>query len=960
MTLPRSNLAIRLVPLLAATLLASCGESTAPSTSGAAAGALAAKCGGTIPQTGLAAIIPNSGRKLTPIGRLSKVGNFPTGGAITPNGRYYWSASAGLGTNDLQIVDLASGSVIQKLPMPGTYGQVIFSADGKTAYASGLSKGTSPTDGPTMGDNGDVIHVFSIDPATGLASEQMPFTLPATQGGSARINSLPPNPNLPSFPVGMALTADGKTLLVALYNADKLAVIDTASGSSSTVNTGAYPYHVAIERSGRYAYVSNAYDGTLTRVDLTNTATTSTVYCLGDPARLPATCPTLNTADNSQPQYVLPDPNADRLFVAVTNQDGVAVVDTKMNAVTKFISLKRPEGYGTQPVSLALAPDGSTLYVAEAGDNAIAAIALSDRADGSAKAFDVIGKLPTADYTSDVDVTPDGCTLVWTAARGFGAGPNPNYGTTYAPAVAPVDSYVPALLTGYVGVLPTPADAAFRTTTALVDRAARPDNRVATPPADTPLHGAKQADGSYAPSDKIKYVFYIVRENRTYDQIFGADTRGNGRADLEVFGDNGKAGPTGGITPNAHALSRAFSLLDNFYEDSEVSTDGHVITSGAYATNYDTKSLHQDYGGRGRPSDIGTYPISFPPNYFLFDQAATQNIRFRIYGERSGGAYPLGVDGRPTFAAVQAASDPAYPSNLFLGCIGPNSAPGYPNVPTCAFDAGLGTTPALAQSRINVFNAEFALQVATCTAATIGTPACLVPAFNYLIMVSDHTNGNGVGNRSPQSMVADNDLGIGQFVDIVSHSAIWPQTAIFIVEDDAQDGPDHVDAHRSVAFVVSPYAKRGGQAVHTRYDQVSVIRTIELITGLQPLSLFDAVATPMYDLFTATPDNTPYTAIMPTQSLTELNTANTASAAMSAVLPWDQLDAVPQAVSDYLIWKAVHGESSTPPAPGPNASASEHARAQGVMALYARHKDSPETARRAIRDFLSAHRDADD
>ena len=921
---------MRLLAFAAMAVLVACHRSNAPSTN--TLSPIVGKCGAPIPLTGQVITIANSGRRLTPVGRMTKVGNFPTGGAITPDGKFYWSASAGLGTNDLQIVDLTTGAVVQKLPMPGTYGQIVFTSDGKTAYASGLSKGTSPTDGPTMGDAGDVIHVFAIDPNSGTITEKTPFTLPATQGGSGRINALPPNPNLVNFPVGMALTTDGKTLVVALYNADKAAIINTASGSVSTVNTGAYPYHVGIERKGRYAYVANAFDGSLTKIDLTNSAgTPSTVTGLGGP----------KGDRNAQPQYVLADPNNDRLFVAVTDHDGIAVISTTNDTVSRYIDLKRPEGFGTQPVSLALAPDSSTLYVAEAGDNAIAAIALTDRSDGSSKAYDVIGKLPTADYASDVDVTPDGCTLVWTAAKGIGAGPNPNYGTTYAPAVAPVDSYVPALLTGYVGVLPTPSDAAFRTTSMLVDQAVHPDNFASAPP-DTPLHGAKKSDGSYTPSSKIKYVFYIVKENRTYDQIFGSDRRGNGQANLEVFDDNGVAGPTGGITPNAHEITRQWSLLDNFYENSEVSTDGHVITSGAYANNYSTKSLHQDYGGRGRPSDIGTFPVSFPPNYFLFDQAATQGISFHVYGERSGGLYPGAVDTRSTLAQVQANSDPAYASNLFLGCVGPNTAPNYPNVSTCAFDAGRGLTPPLAQSRIDVFENVFKAQLA----------AGQVPAFNYLIMVSDHTNGNAVGNRDPRAMVADNDLAIGQFVDIVSHSSIWSQSAIFIVEDDAQDGPDHVDAHRSICYVASPYAKRGGGAIHTRYNQLSVIRTIELITGLKPLSLFDAVATPMYDVFTATPDVSPYVAVTPQQSLTALTTAKTATAAMSKALPWDVEDAVPQELSDYILWKSVYGEASTPPPAGPNASSAEHQRAVHALDLYRKGGN--------VRSYLTDNRDPDD
>ncbi len=969
------------LPLLVGFLLSACGNSHVPdhSVSVAAPGptdtpspatpvtpptpilvSVPGKCAATVAVPQETHFVPNSGKRVTPLGRITKVGNFPTGGAITPDGRFYWSAAAGLGTNDLVIVELATGKVMQKLPMPGTYGQVIFSADGKTAYASGISKGSSPTSGPTMGDNGDVIHVFLVDTISGTAVEKPIIILPTANNpnSSARTNTLPPNPNLPSFPVGMALTPDGKTLVVALYSADVVAVINTATGAGVTVATGKYPFHVAIERSGRYAYVTNAYDGSLTRVDLTNTGTTAmttTVTGLGGPG-----------GDiNAQPQYVLADPKSDTLYVAVTNQDGIAVVNSATNTVIKFISLKRPEGYGTQPTALALAPDGGTLYVSLAGDNAVAAIALTTR--GTLKQYDLIGKIPTADYTSDIDITPDGCTLVWTSARGFDPKPNPNYGVIYAPGVAPVDSYVPALLTGFVGVLPTLSDAGFASLTAMVDANLRPTN-FSGPPADgTPIHGAANATG-FAPSAQIKYVFYIVKENRTYDQIFGSDLRGDGQANLEVFGDNGKAGPSGGITPNAHALSRQFQLFDNMLEDSEVSTDGHVITTGSYASNYDTKSLHADYAGRGRPTDLGLYPVSFPPKFFLFDQAATQGVSFHVYGERSGGLYPAGVDAhtRSTAAQAQANSDASYPSNAFLGCIGPNTAPGYPDVASCTFDCGLGcnqTMPpaaAKSQSRMDIFNSVFTSQVASCTAQTIGTAACQVPSFNYLIMVSDHTNGNGAGNRDPKAMVADNDYGIGQFVDVVSHSAIWPNTAIFIVEDDAQDGPDHVDAHRSILYVASPYAKHGGSLNHTRYDQYSVVRTLELMLGLQPLALYDATATPLYDAFTTKPDLAPYTAIKPTQNLFALSKGATKSAALSAALPWDTIDAVPQQISDRILWESVYGDDIPAPPPGPNASTAEQARTLNVLRLFEKTQSNPAQAKKALRALLVGKTDTAD
>ena len=206
-------------------------------------------------------------------------------------------------------------------------------------------------------------------------------------------------------------------------------------------------------------------------------------------------------------------------------------------------------------------------------------------------------------------------------------------------------------------------------------------------------------------------------------------------------------------------------------------------------------------------------------------------------------------------------------------------------------------------------------------------------------MPSDHTNGTTPGARDPLAMCADNDLGLGQLVDLISHSKIWSQSVIFVVEDDSQDGADHVDAHRAPAFVIGPWVKHGGSVVHTHYDQLSVIRTIELILGLQPLSVFDAVATPMYDAFSTTPDNTPYTAIMPTQNIQAVNPANAANAVLSAHMPLEHMDAVPQEISDRILWQRVYGASSTPPHPGPNASRLEHQRAVLAMDAYLHGRD---------------------
>jgi YVTN family beta-propeller protein len=951
---------IRLLTALAVAATAGCGHSdpAVPQTTG-----LVGKCGTPLPATATVRIA-NSGRKLAPLGRMTTVGDFPTGGRLSPDGRFYWSVSAGHGRNDVQIVDVASGAVAQVLPLPGSYGQMAFSADGARAYVSGTPIGGSVPTGPTRGDGGDVVHVFDVD-ASGHAVEVDPFALPSTTGGSGRLNGFPPDPTLPNSPAGLAVSPDGQKLVVALYNADRAVIIDTASGATSTVDVGAYPFAVGFERSGRYAYVSNAYDGSLTRIDVVAGVPTATITGLGGPAG----------DRNSQPQYVLGDPTRDVVYVAVTNHDGVAIVDTATDRVLHYVDLKLAAGYGAQPVALALSPDAATLYVADAGENAVVAIALADRADGSARAFDVIGKLPTADYTTDVAVTLDGCTLIWQAGRGIGTGANPLYTSSHgypavnndtSPDVSPYPSYIADLLIGRVGVLPAPTDAGFAQLTPLVDAAQQPENARAAP-ADTPVTGP----GGGA-SDKIKYVFYVVKENRTYDQIFGSDRRGAGDPTLQVLEDNcGESNtqfqgadrnhPGCGITPNQHALSRDFVLLDNFYEDSEVSVDGHAITTGAYATNYSLKSMHQDYSGRTRPAnEVGVFPVTFPPKHFLFDQAATQGITFRNYGELSGGAAPgVSNDGRLTYLQVIANSDTAvYPNNLFNGCVNNTNAP---NNPTCAFDCGLGCKSAapLALSRIDAFNLQFQAQLLTGT----------VPHFNYLIMMSDHTNGVGDGARDPLAMCADNDLGVGQLVQLLSASSIWPQTVVFVVEDDAQDGADHIDAHRAPAIVAGPYVKRGGSVVHTRYDQLSVIRTMELILGLEPLSVFDAVATPMYDVFTPTPDLTPYAAIQPEKDLLAVcpcapegngaagQALARANAALSDALPYSQVDRVPQSINDRLLWQRVFGTRLPVPRSGPNASRREQARAQAALATFERYRKNPRDAREELGELLTGDDD---
>jgi YVTN family beta-propeller protein len=960
------------------------------------------------PSTGLFV----NGRMLDPVGRMTTLGAFPTGGALSPDGRFYWAVDAGRDANAVRIVAVASGAVTQTLPIPGGYVGIAFAPDGRRAYVSG-QPGDDDLDPAAKGKDGDVIHVYDIDVASGRAAERDPIGLPDARDGAAARDELPQASGVNAWPEGLAVTPDGRRLVVALGQADQVAIIDLASPKSiALADVGRYPYGVAVDPRRPRAYVTNERDGTVTVLDLPSGKTVTTIGVGGPRGNAYA-----------HPQGIVADPTRDAVYVTVTDRDLVAAIDTGRLKLQKLIDVGRPQGIGAAPVSAAVAADGRTLYVADAGEDAVVGIALADRPSvkpvarrfrrartlaqiaryrslarrarskkrraslrrklltgkpvkgcsgpsdaqdaaygkralealasrdraarkGASKAkrraafkkairkarsrtraivacekgvaigakrFDLLGRLPTAAYTTDVEATPDGKQLVWLAAKGLGSGPNQG------------DKSVKQQITGRAGVLPTPTDVELAGFTRRADKQVEPTN-LGPAPAGSPVAGP-----GGGPSDKIKYVFYVVKENRTYDQIFGSEPRGRGDPSRELFDDNDVPGPTGGVTPNAHALTRTFPLMDSVYANSEESTTGHKITAGGYANDYTNRSIETQRKRKGNP-DI--FPIGSPPNAFVFDQAVRQNLTFRAYGELGAGNQPFANDGRPTYDAVAANTDYSYPSQIFGTCRPSIPVPaGAPLATRCTTDAGaVGVTngaPAV-NSRVRAFSTQFEQQLAAGT----------VPRFNYLILFNDHTDGTTPGVYTPKADLADNDLALGQVVQLVSQSSIWAQSAIFVLEDDSQDGIDSVDAHRIPAFVISPWAKKGA-VVSTRYDQYSFLRTASLILGLKPLSLNDAFATPLYDAFVSgsqQPDveGTRYTAIQPQQSLTETNAAGAPNARLSAQLPFDETDVVPQRISDRIVWQSVFGADSEPPEPGPNASPVERGRARGALARFRR------------------------
>jgi hypothetical protein len=358
-----------------------------------------------------------------------------------------------------------------------------------------------------------------------------------------------------------------------------------------------------------------------------------------------------------------------------------------------------------------------------------------------------------------------------------------------------------------------------------------------------------------------------------------------------------------------------FPLLDHFYANSEASIDGHFWTSSSNVSDYVHKAWFQNYraGGSnkyGRPYDF-IYAVTWSPGGSLFDQALSQGISFYNYGEAIGDVIPLFPDKDRTQAEMARSQQVFAQSDL-----GSNGC--YPNDASIGKDAITGQTvfdstppagaPPGSESRAQCFQTKFAAQLAQGS----------VPTFNYMVLSNDHTRVLSPGAYTPQAMVADNDYGLGQIVDTISHSSIWSSSAIFVTEDDSQDGADHVDAHRTVGLVISPYARQGA-VVHTRYDMPSMIRSMELIMGMRPLTLFDALATPMYDAFSPTPSNAaPFSAVGPKTSLLATNPA-ASSAAQARALQFRGIDQLSQREEDRLLWRAVHGAASTPPPPGPNA-----------------------------------------
>ena len=880
----------------------------------AALGAVAAVALAAVPgRIGPSLHLVNNGRHLRPYGKLVKVGNVPMGGALTPDGRFYWTVSAGAGLNDVRILTTGKHArVIQRLPLPGASGGIVIDPRGGKAYVSGLANSTNKgTSRPKLpGGEGDVIHVFNYSRTTGRAHEKRLIKVPTPPGAPA-VEDFPAHRGPISYPEHLAITSDGRRLLVPLGLANAAAVVGVAPGAKVRyVNTGHYPYGAAILPGDRLGLVSNESPGTVSVINLAKAKKVKDLH-----------------AGNflSHPEAVAAAGKF--AFVTLTNRDQVAVINTKTLRVIGHLSTKVRPGIGTAPDALAISANRHWLLVADSGADRLSVFELPHGKLGRTK---LRGRIPTDRYPTDVQIHGGKhARIAWLTAKGLGIGPNPRgpnpFNSSTLDQSGKPTQFMPRITDGDAGFGAFPGRKALKKLTKRADAQLPPANRVKSPPPGTPL----RAGGP------IKHVFFIVKENRTYDQVLGDDARGDGSKRLTLFGQK--------ITPNMHALVKRFPLLDHVYGDSEASQQGHQWTAAGNISDYSEKNWNQisnpfgSYGSRGRPLQTGIYAVSFPPKGYLFDQALRQKISFYNYGEVYAGTIPMPFKQVPILAGttdmdetpgIAAETNRKFQrSDLQPGVNGgcyPNAFYTGPDIldGKWAFDSTLppGADPSKSESRAACFRTHYAQQLAS---------AAGVPRFNYITLMNDHTRGLEAGSYTPNAMVADNDLALGQIVDTISHSKVWPSSAIFVVEDDSQDGADHVDAHRITAAVISPYAKSGA-VVHTRYDQLSVLRSMELILGMKPLSLNDALATPMYDAFQAAPTNiAKFKAKKENVNLLAKNPSGTKLAKASARLDFLHVDAVPQRTLDALLWKAAHGENAKPPKPGPNATPGHDAELDG-------------------------------
>lgn len=803
-------------------------------------------------------LLPN-GWKLTPAGRQVVLTDLPLNIIASPDGKYAFVSTNGYNTHDLYAVELQTGKIVASESVRQSwYGLAADFSKGKLWWSGG-GNGTFHTFEWADGKFGSVVRSDTPrDPKDKSDEPRRPFLTGLyhdRQQQALYSLAILPREMSKTFEVG-----DTKKEIKAAGFITRISTEGT--GQEASAPCGKRPYDILKARNG-LLYVSDWIDRSVLVVD------PETLRTL---AKIPV---------GEHPNQMALHPSDDRLFVACASSNGVWVIDTMRGTVQETIYTplfpKSPEG--STPDALCVSPDGEYLYVANADNNCVAVIEIEVPRRSEVKGF-----IPTGWYPTSIATTPDGKQLLIGVGKGNQTKDNrPGQATldkllaepARAGGYRPIPrAHVGTTLSGALSIVDLPDDSQLAKYTSQVYRnCPYSDELLSAVPA--PVNRKTAIPSKVGDPSPIKHVIYIIKENRTYDQVFGDIPRGNGDPQLVMFGEQ--------VTPNHHKLANEFVLLDNLYCNGHVSRDGHPWSTMAYNTDYIARDWALTYSGRqGIDDDDETGDLSKAPGGYIWDSCKRQGISYRSYKEFGGRV------SEPDGSARMEGRVPG-----LIGHMSPDF--GLP---------GPGGKRARDTDNVDVFLREFREYEKNNN----------LPRFIIMSLGEDHTDGTKPGSPTPQACVASNDLALGRLVEAVSRSKYWPETAIFVIEDDAQNGTDHVDAHRTVGLVISPYVRRN-HLDSTQYSTAGMLRTMELILGIPPLSQFDAAATPMFESFTDQPDTRPYSHEPARIDVNVLNTELAYGADRSSKMDFTEYDRIDDFELNEILWGAVKGsDAPVPPA----------------------------------------------
>jgi YVTN family beta-propeller protein len=770
----------------------------------------------------------SSGWRIKAAGTQIPVDTFPMAAAVTPDKKFLLVLNGGFNPPSISVIDIATNKAVSRTPVPDGWLGLVITKAGDKVYVGGGSQAA--------------IYEFSL--ANGVLTPARMFPIVAQKDRKPE-----------DFIGDIQFSPDGHLLYAADLYRDSVVVVNPQSGQVvSRIKTGRRPYRILFHPSGKSLYVSSWADGSIGQFDAATGALITTVRIAP------------HTTDMVWREGSVEDhPEiAARLFVSASNTNNVYVLGaTESGDLSRFetinLSLTPRQPLGTTPSGLGLSADGAKLFVACADANAAAVV------DISGERSRVLGFVPTGWYPTEAFGLPDGRMAVLNG-KGLRSYPNPN-GPNPAKTGNDSPQYGPRIQTGTVQLVDVPDESKLQSLTAeVLGNTPYRDEKLddAGIPPDSPVHV----------NGPIKHVIYIVKENRTYDQVLGDMKEGNGDPSLVLFGESS--------TPNFHKMAREFVLLDNFYVNSDVSADGHNWATAAIAPDFTQRMWPSQYARRSKIYNFeGGEPANSPPAGYLWTNAAQAGITLANYGYFAENRTKPAADG----SQISRVLDPVLSK--------------VTNTDFRSFDLDYPDV-----ERAKVFLDDLG----------DWQKDGMMPQLLIMRLGNDHTSGTTAGKIAPLSASADNDQAVGMVVEAVSKSRYWNETAIFVIEDDAQNGPDHVDSHRSTCYVISPWVQR--HAVNsTMYNQASVLRTMEIILGMHPMTTYDAGARPMFGVFAAAPTPAVYTLEKPQISLTDRNPAKSPTAARSNRMNFKDADDIDDDELNAILWAAIKGPDVPMPAP---------------------------------------------